>query len=333
MNHPQDIRPQPAVTNTPSKDSLRGVLLPFTTPFKANDDLDVDGLRDNIRKWNKSGIVGYVALGSTGERVNLNEREYLEAIEVARAAVPPDLVFIVGVGQQSTRGTIEEIKRATAVGGDAVLVITPHFYRSAMTQEALLSHYLAVADDSPVPIILYSMPDLTGIKIEPQTVAQLSTHQNIIGLKDSSADMTGFRDTVRLTADDFAVLVGNGTVFLDGLSAGGCGGVLAVGCVAAAVCMEIYRLSQVGDEKTATIMQEKLRPLALAVTKRYGISGLKAALDIIGFAGGGGRAPLKPASEAARLEIAGLLSDLQRDESSYTKSMDDEIRVSGAIKA
>ncbi|MGI9165908.1 MAG: dihydrodipicolinate synthase family protein [Pyrinomonadaceae bacterium] len=333
MNHPQDIRPQPAVTNTPSKDSLRGVLLPFTTPFKANDDLDVDGLRDNIRKWNKSGIVGYVALGSTGERVNLNEREYLEAIEVARAAVPPDLVFIVGVGQQSTRGTIEEIKRATAVGGDAVLVITPHFYRSAMTQEALLSHYLAVADDSPVPIILYSMPDLTGIKIEPQTVAQLSTHQNIIGLKDSSADMTGFRDTVRLTGDDFAVLVGNGTVFLDGLSAGGCGGVLAVGCVAAAVCMEIYRLSQVGDEKTATIMQEKLRPLALAVTKRYGISGLKAALDIIGFAGGGGRAPLKPASEAARLEIAGLLSDLQRDESSYTKSMDDEIRVSGAIKA
>ena len=152
------------------------MLLPFTTPFKANDDLDVDGLRENIRKWNKTGIVGYVALGSTGERVNLNEREYLKVIEVARAAVPPDLVFIVGAGQQSTRCTIEEIKRAVAVGGDAALVITPHFYRSAITQEALVSHYMTVADDSPVPIILYNMPDLTGIKIEPQTVAQLSTH-------------------------------------------------------------------------------------------------------------------------------------------------------------
>jgi 4-hydroxy-2-oxoglutarate aldolase len=324
---------QPNVNTAPSKDSLRGVLLPFPTPFKVDDDLDVDGLGDNIRKWNKTGIVGYVALGSTGERVNLNEREFLGVIEIARATVPPDLVFIVGVGQQSTRGTIEEIKRAVAVGGDAALVITPHFYRSAITQEVLVAHYMKVADDSPVPIILYSMPDLTGIKIEPQTVAQLSTHQNIIGIKDSSADMTGLRETVRLTPDDFAVLVGNGAVFLDGLLAGGCGGVLAVGCVAPAPYIEIYRLTQVGDEKTAAVMQEKLRPLALAVTKRYGISGLKAALDMIGFAGGAGRAPLKPASEAARLEIASLLEDLQRNESSYTKSTDNEIRVTGAVKA
>ena len=332
MNHPPNIRSQAAVPNKLSKDSLRGVLLPFTTPFKSNDDLDADGLRENILKWNKTGIVGYVALGSTGERVNLNEREYLDVIEIARAAVPPDLAFIVGVGQQSTRGTIEEIKRATAIGGDAALVLTPHFYKSAMTQEALVSHYRTVADNSPVPIILYSMPDLTGIKIEPHTAAQLSTHQNIIGIKDSSADTDGFRETVRLTADDFAVLVGNGTVFLDGLSAGGCGGVLAVGCVAAAACVEIYRLTQSGKESTAARIQAKLGPLALAVTKRYGISGLKAAMDIVGFAGGCGRAPLKPASEAARQEIAELLADIQRDESSYSESKDDEIRVTGAVK-
>ena len=135
------------MTNQLSKDSLRGVLLPFTTPFKSNDDLDTDGLRENILKWNKTGIVGYVALGSTGERVNLNEREYLDVIETTRAAVPPDLAFIVGVGQQSTRGTIEEIKRATAIGGDAVLVLTPHFYKSAITQEALVTHYRTVADN------------------------------------------------------------------------------------------------------------------------------------------------------------------------------------------
>ena len=272
-----------------------------------------------------------MALGSTGERVNLNEREYLDVIEIARAAVPTDLAFIVGVGQQSTRGTIEEIKRATAIGGDAALVLTPHFYKSAITHEALVSHYRTVADNSPVPIILYSMPDLTGIKIEPHTAAQLSTHPNIIGIKDSSADTAGFRETVRLTADDFAVLVGNGTVFLEGLSAGGCGGVLAVGCVAASACVEIYRLIRSGNTSTAARIQGKLGPLALAVTKRYGISGLKAAMDIVGLAGGAGRAPLKPASEAARQEIAELLADLQRDESSYT-SKDDEVRVTGAVK-
>ncbi|HEY6047269.1 MAG TPA: dihydrodipicolinate synthase family protein, partial [Pyrinomonadaceae bacterium] len=160
---------------------LNGLLLPITTPFTPDQGIDGAALTANIEKWNATGISGYVVLGSTGERVNLNEREYVQVIELTRKVIPGSLTFIVGAGQQSTQGTIEEIARAAEAGAEAVLVITPHYYRSSITQEALVRHYIAAADASPVPIILYSMPDLTGIKIDPETAARLSAHQNIIG--------------------------------------------------------------------------------------------------------------------------------------------------------
>src|SRR5689334_3124124 len=211
--------------------NLSGLLLPITTPFTADETVDSNGLTANIENCNGTGVAGYVVLGSTGERVNLDEREYLQVIETARKAVPQTMLFIAGAGQQSTRGTIEEIKAAANAGAEAVLVITPHYYRSAISQETLVAHYHAVADAAPIPIILYSMPDLTAIKIEPETAARLSEHQNIIGMKDSSNDVAKFRETVEQCRSDFAVMIGNGTVFADALRAGARGGILAVGCV------------------------------------------------------------------------------------------------------
>src|SRR5438477_7278565 len=149
--------------------NYHGILLPVTTPFAADEEFDRSGLTENLKKWNTTGITGYVILGSTGERVNLDEREYVEVIETARLAVPKEFAFIAGAGQQSTRGTIREIEVAARAGAEAVLVITPHYYRSAITPDALVRHYKTVADGSSIPIILYSMPDLTGLKIEPET--------------------------------------------------------------------------------------------------------------------------------------------------------------------
>lgn len=287
--------------------NLSGVLLPITTPFKANEDVDIAALKANIIRWNTRGIAGYVVLGSTGERVNLDERECLQMIETTRAAVPESMTFIVGAGQQSTRGTIAEIERAAKAGAEAVLVITPHYYRPAITQEALVEHYIAVADAVSIPVILYSMPDLTGIKIEPDTAARLSEHKNIIGLKDSSNDVAKMRETVQMVTEGFAVTVGNGTVFCEALQARAIGGILAVGCVVPELCLEIYRAVKAGENDHATLLQEKLTPLARAVTKTYGIGGLKAAMEMAGYVGGGVRAPLQPASEEARAEIEGLL--------------------------
>lgn len=283
-------------------------------------------------------------LGSTGERLHLDESEYLRTIEAAREAVPPGaegLAFIVGVGQQSTRGTINEVKLAARARADAVLMITPHFYRSAITPEALIAHYTAVADSSPVPVILYSMPALTGIKIEPETVARLSEHQNIVGIKDSSADIEGLKRTVDLvrghssdssinksspvesirdgspahsstpsaTPGDFVILTGNGTVLYEALRAGADGAILAVGCLVPDLCLEIFRAVNAGENERAAVLQEKLTPLAHAVTTRHGIGGLKAALDRIGYVGGAVRAPLRSPDEAARGEIARQLED------------------------
>jgi 4-hydroxy-2-oxoglutarate aldolase len=285
---------------------LAGILLPTTTPFDDNLQISPPDITSNIQAWRAHGVIGFVVLGSTGERVHLDEREYLEVIEVSRAAT--DSVLIAGAGQQSTINTIIEIKNAARAGADAVLVITPYFYRPAMTQETLVNYYTAVADAAPVPVLLYSMPPLTGIKIEPETVARLSEHPNIIGVKDSSNDVAGFRRTVELCASDFAVMTGNGTVLLDALRAGATGGILAVGCVVPDVCVEIFRLFGAQEVERAERLQQELTPLASAVTTKYGIGGLKAALDFAGFRGGAVRAPLRAPDEAARGEIKAALN-------------------------
>jgi 4-hydroxy-2-oxoglutarate aldolase len=292
-------------------EQLHGVLLPITTPFDGAGEFDPAALRSNITSWTKPGISGLVVLGSTGERVHLDEREYLQVIETARAESPDGLAFIVGAGQQSTQRTISEIKSAASAGADAVLVITPYFYRSAITQEVLVAHYTAVADASRVPVILYSMPALTGVKIAPDTIAKLSEHENIIGVKDSSNDVQEFESTVKSSQKDFAVLTGNGTVFYDALLADATGAILAVGCVVPEICLEIFNANETGDGKRAAALQEKLTPLAAAVTTKYGIGGLKAALDMNGYRGGKVRAPLQMPDDHAREELAYLLNAAQ----------------------
>ena len=307
------------MTRQLSVDDLRGILLPTTTPFDSDGQILSIAVGTNLQEWSRKGVIGFVILGSTGERVHLDEREYLQVIDTSRAAVGDDSVFIVGAGQQSTDGTINEIRKAARAGADAVLVITPHYYRSAVNQETLICYYTAVADASPVPLLLYSMPALTGVRIEPETIARLSEHPNIIGVKDSSNDIAGFSETVRLCPAEFAVITGNGTVLLDALRAGATGGILAVGCVVPEVCVEIYRAFTAGETERASALQSKLTPLATAVTTKFGIGGLKAALDMAGYRGGAVRAPLQMPDENARNEIAAALEALVAREAGHDR--------------
>jgi len=288
--------------------NLSGLLLPITTPFARDESIDSAAITNNLDKWNRLGVTGYVLLGSTGERVNLDEHEYLEVIEIARRAVPESMTFIAGAGQQSTRGTVQEIERAAAAGAAAALVITPNFYRSAITQPALIEYYTTIADAAKIPILLYSMPDLTGIRIEPETAARLCEHQNIIGMKDSSNDVEKFGQTVQMVDKEFAMMIGNGTVFAEALRAGARGGILAVGCCAPEICLEIYRAFTANDFDRAHTLQEQLTPLARAVTKTYGIGGLKRAMQTAGYLGGEVRAPLRKPNTEACAEIDELLS-------------------------
>ena len=292
--------------------SLHGVLIPFTTPFAADESVDLKALRANLARWNAAGIAGYVALGSTGERVHLDARERAAVVETARESVPREMSFVVGVGEQGTRGTIEECKLAARAGADAVLVLTPHFYRGAMTQAALATHFEAVADSSHAPVILYNIPQNTGVALAPETVARLSEHPNIAGIKDSSGDVANFVEMIRLTAEraeQFAVLTGHAGVFYASLCAGAVGGILAAGCVLPRLCVEIYEAVRACEHERARESQRRLASVARAVTVRFGIGGLKYALDLLGFEGGVVRAPLSSPDEDARREIARLLEE------------------------
>ncbi|HEY0077572.1 MAG TPA: dihydrodipicolinate synthase family protein [Pyrinomonadaceae bacterium] len=307
---PQDKTNQPDATGARLlAEKLRGILLPFPTPFSADGEIDGEALCRNLARWNETGVRGYVALGSTGERVHLDEREYLQVVETARESVGAEMVLLAGAGQQSTRGSIEEVRRAARAGADGVLVITPGFYRGAMTQAALTKHYESVADASVVPLVLYNIPQNTGIALAPETVARLAEHENITGIKDSSGDMVNMTEMLRLVPEGFAALTGHGALLHASLLSGARGGILAVACAAPRLSVAIYEAVEAGAYARALEMQRRLAPLAKAVTTRFGIGGLKAALDLCGYEGGHVRAPLEAVSEEAQRELARLVEE------------------------
>lgn len=309
MKHDDQITRTPSASGKFAPQNLRGILIPFPTPFDSDGHVDTQALRTNIERWSETGIDGYVALGSTGERVHLDEREALEVIETARAVVPERFAFIVGTGQQSTRATIKESQRAARAGADALLVITPHFYRGAMTHGALVEHFTAVADASHAPVVLYNIPQNTGLALAPETIARLAEHENVIGVKDSSGDFLNLAETLRLVPSEFAVLTGNASLLYAALAAGARGAILAAACTLPRAAVEIYQAVAAGEHARAHALQQRLVPIARAVTTRYGIGGLKVALEICGYRGGAVRAPLAAPDEAARREIERLLAE------------------------
>lgn len=289
----------------------RGLLLPFPTPFDAAGELDLAALRENLARWHATGGRGYVALGSTGERVHLSADECRAVVTTARDAVPGDMAFIVGIGQQSTRATIAEARQAAHDGADAVLVSVPHFYRGAMTQTALQQHFTAIAEASPAPVMLYHIPQNTGVALTAATIGELLAHENIVGIKDSSGDILHLAEIARHAAPHQAVLTGHGAALYAALCTGATGAILAVGCAVPEYVLRLMRAVEEGQHEHAVRLQHALTPLAQAVTVRYGVGGLKAALEILGYAGGTVRAPLTNANDAARVEIARLVRDLQ----------------------
>ena len=287
--------------------SLEGVFPPVLTPFRG-DEVAYDKLAANLRRLDQHPLAGYVVLGSTGEFPLLAESEKERVIAAARAEVPRSKLLLAGTGGESTAGAIRLGKRAADLGADGVLVITPHYYKGAMKPPALVRHYRAVADASPVPVILYNFPANTGVNLEPDAVARLAEHPNIRGIKDSSGNITQAAEIVRLTPKTFQVLVGSPIAFLPALLLGASGGILALANVAPRECCEIYRLAQAGQWAEARELVARIGPLATGISGRYGIGGLKAALDLTGFYGGPPRMPLPVPDGDAIEEIKEILA-------------------------
>lgn len=283
--------------------NLRGIYPPLTTPFTPRERVDLHGIESNLQKYNALGLAGYVVCGSTGESVFLRAKETLAILDATRGAAGPEKLLIAGTGCEATRETIELTSRAAALGYHAALVRTPAYYKPMMTASALEGHYRAVADASPIPILIYSVPQFTGLAVAAALVARLAEHPNIVGLKESSGDLQLLGEILQAVPSEFAVLSGSATALLPSLALGAYGGILAAACVAPELCLEVYEAFTAGDQARARAAQQRLDEPALAVTRRFGIAGLKYAMELRGYVGGVPRPPLQPLDEEARAEL------------------------------
>jgi 4-hydroxy-2-oxoglutarate aldolase len=268
------------------------VLPPIPTPFDARGDVAYPRLVENLERWNRYDLAGYVILGSNGEAVYLSEREKERVLETARQAIPSDKLMIAGTGCESTRQTIALTRQAARAGADAALVITPHFYGGKMTADSLVAHYHAVAEASSIPVVLYNVPKFTQLDLDAPTIARAAGHPNIIGIKDSGGNVTKLGDIVRLTGTDFQVLAGSAGFLFAALTLGAVGGIVALANVAPQQAIDIYRLFKAGEWDEAADLQRRMIPVNAAVTARFGVAGLKAAMDLLGYYGGPVRSPL-----------------------------------------
>jgi 4-hydroxy-2-oxoglutarate aldolase len=289
--------------------SLAGVFPPIPTPFDADGEVLHQALRQNLERWNQCDLAGYVVLGSNGEAVYLTEEEKMRVLETARRAILRTRLLLAGTGCESTRQTIALTRQAAEAGADAALVVTPHYYTGKMTPDSLLRHYLAVADASPIPILIYNVPGFTGVNVDAATVARAAGHPNIVGIKDTSGNITQAADTVRLAGPAFQVLAGSAGFFFAGLAVGAVGGILALANIAPGQCIEIHRLFKEGKWTEAADLQRRMLPVNAAVTARFGIAGLKAAMDMLGYYGGPVRSPLLDLSESDRETVRHILSE------------------------
>ena len=289
---------------------IEGVFPPVTTPFDDNGCIVYDQFAENFKRWNETDISGYLILGSNSESVFLNEEEKLEIVKTARESIPPSKKMLVGTGLECTKGTIKFTRRASDCGADVAVVITPHFFRSNMSHEAFLKHYIIIADSSPIPVLLYNVPSFTGLNLEAVTASALSSHENIIGIKDSSGNVEQLSEIISLTGDEeFSVLTGSSIALYPSMCVGASGGIMAIACALPEKCSDIIKLYKDGSHAEAKELQMRLIEPTIAVTSRYGVPGLKAAMDLTGYYGGRSRLPLLPVTSAEIEEIKNIFTN------------------------
>ena len=281
--------------------NLRGVFAPVVTTFSAeNGELDVKSFEANVAAHLAAGLHGIVVTGSTGEAALLDANERAVLVEATRRVTPSDKVVIVGTGGESTRTCLAQTREAARRGADAVLVVAPHYYGSSMTVPALRAHYLRVADESPVPVMLYTIPKYMHFALDASLVAELAKHENIIGMKDSSGNRDLWTGYMQSQSPTFAVLTGNAQMFHHAMATGGTGGILAGALFAPAIALDIFDAVRRGDEPAATAAQARFTPMGAKIVAELGVPGVKAAMDRVGLVGGPVRLPLMPLDDAQR---------------------------------
>jgi len=288
-----------------------GVYAALTTPFAADDSVAIANLKQNIQRYNATGLAGYAVQGSTGESVLLSRAEWDSVLVAAKEAASPQKKLIAGTGVESTAETISRTKRAAELGYDAALVKTPYYYKPVYKPDVFIAHYRRVADASPIPVLLYSVPQFTGISLEAPEVAVLAEHPNIIGIKESSGHVQRVGEMIAAAPASFQVLTGGAGVLLPSLTVGAKGAILALASALPEKCAELYELTRRGQMETARELQKTLVRASKLIVSEFGIAGVKFVMDQRGYYGGPPRLPLLPLADAAKKRVLDLLAALE----------------------
>src|SRR5438874_9764485 len=290
---------------------LSGVFPALITPFAGDGSVSLADLKHNIQQYNRIGLAGYVVNGSTGESVLLSKAEAESVLVTVKEVAAPGKKLIAGTGAESTAETIERTRRAAELGYRAALVKTPYYYKPVYKPEVFITHYRRVADASPIPVVLYSVPQFTGISLEAPEVAALSEHPNIIGIKESSGDVQRVGQMIGAARPSFQVLTGGAGVLLPSLAVGAKGAVLALASALPERCAELYEVTRRGDLAQARELQATLLRASKLIVSELGIPGVKFVMDQRGYYGGIPRPPLLPLSESNRQRVLDLLGALE----------------------
>jgi 4-hydroxy-2-oxoglutarate aldolase len=290
---------------------LAGVYPALTTPFAADASVSLSDLKYNIDRYNSTGLTGYVVLGSTGESVLLSRSEMDSILATVKESAGQGKRLIAGTGAESTAETIERTKRAAEFGYHLALVKTPHYYKPAYKPDVLIAHYRRVADASPIPVLLYSVPIFTGVTLEAPEVGVLSEHPNIVGIKESSGHVMRVAEMVAAAPADFQVLTGSAPTLLAGLMVGAKGAILALASALPEKCVELFELVRAGQIEQARDLQKVLLKVSKVVASEHAIAGVKFAMNQRGYRGGIPRLPLVPLTEAHKQLILESLASLQ----------------------
>jgi 4-hydroxy-tetrahydrodipicolinate synthase len=290
--------------------NLRGIFPPLTTPFAADGSLALGRLRENVAKYNATRLAGYVVNGSTGESVLLTWEEIARVWAAVKEATTSRKTLIAGTGAESTAETIAQTNHAAELGYHFALVRTPSYFKSQMTPDVLAEHFLRVADASKIPVLLYSVPQFTNVAMEAPLVARLAEHPNIAGIKESSGNVQRVAEIIAAAPAKFQTLVGSASTLFPSLAMGAVGGILALACALPELCVELFEAAEKGHVERARSLQKLLLAPAATLVARFGVSGLKYAMDRLGYFGGSPRRPLLPVNEAAKREIEAALAQV-----------------------
>jgi 4-hydroxy-2-oxoglutarate aldolase len=291
---------------------LQGIFPPITTPFDHAGNIYAAKVQHNVEKWNRTALSGYVVMGSTGESVMLTPDEKFTMWELVAKHSAPEKLLIAGTGMESVRETVCLTNKAAEMGYKAVMVRTPHYYKNLINNAAAQALYFrSVADQAKLPLIIYNWPQATGVDIPVDAVCALSEHPNIIAIKESSGNLEKVMQMIREVKHGFQVMVGSAPTLWPSLLMGACGAILAYANAAPYSVIAIWEAYRTREESAGLDWQNRIGRASALVTTKYGVPGLKYAMDLNGYYGGPPRLPLCVPTPEAKKEIEEAFKDLK----------------------